>query len=353
MDEQAFFQSLRTDREIYIYGAGELGRLLYHRMTDYGISLRAFVETEPCRATVEGVPVISAETCAEQASAPQLVPAVEEDLLAEILLRLHPVNLAEHVVPLPPEAREDMRRKQAEKDLLRPQIMCGALEWKNARPFRDASRILLVSPHPDDEVISCGGVLARHGHKIDVLCVNSAGVNYGEHQPSAERVAEERIRQFYAVMERAGVHDAWIAKIWGIPPMLRQIEAHREAYKRRFDFGSYDVILVPGAHDDHREHRYVANWLIPRILLDTGHRESLLVLRYDAWAPLEQANCFVDISKVMDKKRELIQLYTAGRDGRHWEYISALNQYRGRHLNCAYAEAYQILTAEQYLAPLL
>ena len=154
-------------------------------------------------------------------------------------------------------------------------------------------------------------------------------------------------------MERAGVHDAWIAKIWGIPPMLRQIEAHREAYKRRFDFGSYDVILVPGAHDDHREHRYVANWLIPRILLDTGHRESLLVLRYDAWAPLEQANCFVDISKVVDKKRELIQLYTAGRDGRHWEYISALNQYRGRHLNCAYAEAYQILTAEQYLAPLL
>ena len=266
---------------------------------------------------------------------------------------MHPVNLAEHVVPLPPEVREDMRRKQAEKDLLRPQIMCGALEWKNARPFRDASRILLVSPHPDDEVISCGGVLVQHGHKIDVLCVNSAGVNYGEHQPPAEQVAEERIRQFYAVMKHAGVHDAWIAKIWGIPPMLRQIEAHREAYKRRFDFGSYDMILVPGAHDDHREHRYIANWLIPRILLDTGHRESLLVLRYDAWAPLEQANCFVDISKVMDKKRELIQLYTAGRDGRHWEYISALNQYRGRHLNCAYAEAYQILTAEQYLAPLL
>ena len=113
MDEQAFFQSLRTDREIYIYGAGELGRLLYHRMTDYGISLRAFVETEPCRATVEGVPVISAETCAEQAPAPQLIAAVEEDLRKEILLRLHPVNLAEHVVPLPPEAREDMRRKQA------------------------------------------------------------------------------------------------------------------------------------------------------------------------------------------------------------------------------------------------
>ena len=33
----------------------------------------------------------------------------------------------------------------------------------------EKARILIVSPHPDDETIGCGGILAKYGSQCDVV----------------------------------------------------------------------------------------------------------------------------------------------------------------------------------------
>ena len=35
--------------------------------------------------------------------------------------------------------------------------------------FKKTDKILIVSPHPDDETIGCGGLLAKYGPQCDIL----------------------------------------------------------------------------------------------------------------------------------------------------------------------------------------
>lgn len=347
MNELLFMDSLDPGRSIYIYGAGNVGRLLYHRLSEYGISLNSFVETSPQVATVEGVPVISVDMYLETVTEGQLIVAVSNLYLQEIKTVISQKHI-EGVMILSNEVMDDMLQRQQKKDCMRNQMICQCNKWHKEDIFEE-KKILLIAPHPDDEVISCGGVLVKYAPQIDVLCMNSSGVNYGEHQCAAEQIAEERMKEFYFVMEHVGVHDSWIAKIWGIPPMFKQIEAHIEDYKNKFDFSIYDIILIPGMMDGHREHRYIATYILPSILKKINYKKSLLILHYDSWAPLSHVNYIEDISQVIDKKRKLIEMYESRKEGKYWEYMSGLNKYRAMIYRYDWAEAYEVEPADIYL----
>ena len=104
-------------------------------------------------------------------------------------------------------------------------------------------RILILTPHPDDESIGMGGILAKYGKQCDVLCVNSSGVKYTNDTLSAEMIAEERIQEFNSVMNFFSVPNYWIWKIWGNSPHFDKILAHKREYMDVLDFEKYSLIL--------------------------------------------------------------------------------------------------------------
>lgn len=216
--------------------------------------------------------------------------------------------------------------------------------------INEKDKVLIVAPHPDDEVIACGGLIAKYGPQIDVLCINSSGVRYTEQDLSAEEIAQIRIEEFYNVMKYAHVNYSWIAKIWGVPPMFKQINLNIDEYINRFKWKEYDYIFLPFLYDGHREHRYVANHLIPQIVRKTGYKSSLKIVRYEVWNTMTDPNYFEDISEEIDKKRELINLYVTRQGGEYAERMSALNYYRGKLANCEYAEAYRVISINEYLS---
>ena len=66
------------------------------------------------------------------------------------------------------------------------------------------SRVLVISPHPDDEAIGCGGVLCEHvAHEDDVWVVFLTSGEKGGHGRSEEetaRLREEEAQAAAAIM---------------------------------------------------------------------------------------------------------------------------------------------------------
>lgn len=232
---------------------------------------------------------------------------------------------------------------------LRNQMMYQMISEERSNLIKEKDRILIIAPHPDDEVIACGGIIAKYAPQIDVLCINSSGVKYESSKDCAEKIAGLRVQEFYHVMKSAGIHKAWIAKIWGIPPMFREINSHIDDYISQFDWKKYDFIFIPHRTDGHREHRYVGNYLVPLILNKTGYKSGLRMVRYEVWGTLPDINYFEDISEYIEEKERLINLYVSRQEGEYAARMSALNYYRGMLAKCKYAEAYKVETVQTYL----
>lgn len=232
---------------------------------------------------------------------------------------------------------------------LRNQMMYTMIPEKSGKLIKPNDKVLIIAPHPDDEVIACGGIIAKYSNQIDILCINSSGVKYEFTRESAEEIADLRIKEFYRVMKEAGIHKFWIAKIWGVPPMFKEIKSHISDYMNNFDWKNYDFIFLPHRYDGHREHRYVGNHLIPQILNRMGYKRNLKIVRYEVWGTMNEINYFEDISMCIDEKKRLINLYESRAAGEYSERIGALNFYRGLLAKCQYAEAYKVETIKEYL----
>lgn len=214
-------------------------------------------------------------------------------------------------------------------------------------------KILLIAPHPDDEVIACGGFLAKYSKQIDVLCVNSSGVKYSGNDLSAEEIAEIRCQEFNLVMTKLGIKKYFITKIWGKPPMIDKIKENYNNYLSQFDYSQYDIILVPHKHDAHIEHRFVGNILLKNLLKKSGYKPTLKIMRYELWSPILEPNYYEDITEYINVKKDLIDFYKSRSRSYYFERISGLNKYRSLSsffLNPEkYVEAFRVESVYEYL----
>ena len=146
-------------------------------------------------------------------------------------------------------------------------------------------KILIISPHPDDDVLGCGGIMAKHGPQCDVMCINSSGF-----QEPYEQCADTRIKEFHNVMDFYNVHKRWIWKIFGPAPNIDQIRANESEYLNTTDFSQYSRIFIPCRYDEHVEHAFIANNLVPKMLTRASHK--CLIYEYMIWGKVKvKPNC--------------------------------------------------------------
>lgn len=235
---------------------------------------------------------------------------------------------------------------------LRNQMM-NKIKYESSSLIKSTDKVLVIAPHPDDEVIGCGGIIAKYSSQIDVLCINSSGVKYEWNVESAEEIAQIRCDEFYNVMKLAGINKSYIAKIWGIPPMFEDIKSNINNYLKNINLKDYDVIFIPHQFDGHREHRFVGNYLVKKLLKKNGFKKDLKIVRYEVWGTLQAPNYYEDITNFVDKKRELIDLYVSRNKAHYADRILALNYYRAiiasfKDVN-SFAEAFCVQSIQDYL----
>jgi LmbE family N-acetylglucosaminyl deacetylase len=213
-------------------------------------------------------------------------------------------------------------------------------------------RLLVLAPHPDDEAIGCGGVVAHHlreGRRVEVVVATNGGAAGNE----VER--EEESRRALTHLLEATKRDPGPATRHPSLTFLRfpdrQLAEHADALQNRLTGilreTRPDLILVPSPIEIHPDHLALAMAFCATIQGDPAlfaEAATARVAFYEVGQPI-RPNALVDISDVAEAKYAAIAEHasqTAIRD--YVSYVRGLNAYRSMTLAGTTAvEAYYVV----------
>jgi LmbE family N-acetylglucosaminyl deacetylase len=213
--------------------------------------------------------------------------------------------------------------------------------------------VLVAAPHPDDDMIGCGGSLIGHIGKqkhVAIVYMTSGDAGSLHIQKNDIRLLREKEAREAAAF--LGIHDLLFLRMEdGYLQMERDslIAAVRLIREKR-----PDLVYIPHEAEYHRDHRVTHDLFIEAIRRAAGpwFQECggepwavKAILGYEVGTPLQRISYVEDISAVIDLKTEAIrkhasQLETTAYD----EAARALSRYRGimtgRGLYCECFEVY-------------
>ena len=216
------------------------------------------------------------------------------------------------------------------------------------------NHILVVAAHPDDEVLGCGGVMARHtaqGDEVHVLVV-SRGIP--EIFPPKE--IEETRKELCLAHQILGVTHVYFLDFPA--PKLDVIPGHQLADAIGQVLQSFQprVIYLPHRGDLHADHRavYYATLVAARPVNDCPVRRLLCyeTLSETEWGPPSGDSAFVptifvDITHYLERKLEAMARYRSQLkkppDSRSLQSIEALARLRGSTVSVQAAEAFMLV----------
>jgi LmbE family N-acetylglucosaminyl deacetylase/glycosyltransferase involved in cell wall biosynthesis len=209
-----------------------------------------------------------------------------------------------------------------------------------ARDLR-GERLLVLAPHPDDEVIGCGGLLALHlrdGRQVRAMIVTD-GSEAGD-ATAREQESKDGLSVLGTVSpEFLHFHDRHLAdEAEELKTQLREILA---SFKP-------DLIAVPSPVEIHPDHAALSRAFCELIQQDDSLFASLAVARivfYEVSYPI-RPNALLDITTVAAKKYAAIAVHASQLAVRDYvSYARGLNAYRAMTLppTAHYAEAYWIV----------
>ena len=200
-------------------------------------------------------------------------------------------------------------------------------------------RLLVLAPHPDDEVIGCGGLVAQHLREKRVVRIVVA-TDGSQGGPTETR--EQESRRGLARLGNGGELDflRFTDRSFGSEAIPRLREAIA-------DFRP-DLILVPSPIEIHPDHLALARVFCDLVQSDDTLFADLATARvafYEVGQPL-RPNAIVDITEVAETKYAAIAEHASQLDQRDYvAYARGLNAYRAMTMPpaCRFAEGYFVV----------
>ena len=189
--------------------------------------------------------------------------------------------------------------------------------------------ILVISPHPDDEAIGCGGTICTHIKNGDIVHVIflTSGEKGGHGKPEELTIAtREQEAKDAARILKIEQTDFWRepdgnfeASENNIARLIEKINVFKPA-----------VIYVPHNNEDHHDHKSAYD-LVKQTLQNHDHIiDKPEIFCYELWKPIQQIDLVQDISDHVELKREAIRAHKSQCEVMDFdEAILGLNRYRG------------------------
>ena len=216
-------------------------------------------------------------------------------------------------------------------------------------------KILILSPHADDEILGCGGVIARYsreGHDVHVLILTNASIG------APELYSKKDINLIRAESKKANNLIGTKNLIFEDLPALNLqkypmykianiINKHLEKIKP-------EIIFIPSVNDIHQDHKIIFN--AAKISLRTYKKNNIeKILSYETLSETEwnehekvfSPNYFVKLNKShIDLKIKAFMKYKSQvkkfPHPRSKEAIFYLSKVRGSQVFMNYAEAFKV-----------
>lgn len=168
-------------------------------------------------------------------------------------------------------------------------------------------KMLVVAPHPDDDVISMGGTILRNT-EVD----NIVDVVYMASTPRREAEAIEA-GKLLGVSRQIFLH---------LPDgVLADIIVAERGYSQLYEMvKNYDVIFGPNQYESHMDHW--ATWEV----LDAVNCNPV---QYEVWSPLMKPQDYIDITPYAGIKWQAIRCHRSQLTNCFEEATLALNRWRG------------------------
>ncbi|WP_299153918.1 PIG-L family deacetylase [uncultured Christiangramia sp.] len=215
--------------------------------------------------------------------------------------------------------------------------------------------VIVISAHPDDEVLGAGGTILKHidrGDEVYWLITTNISTEQGF---SKEKV-ESRQREIRDVENLFGIKATFSLNYPTMTLSSSSIKKMVPEISAIFNKVEPAIIYCLNRSDAHSDHRITFDAVLA---CTKSFRYPYIkrVLMYECLSETEFApalpekvflpNYYVDISKYMDKKIEGMKIY-ASELGEHpfprsIENIKALATYRGASVGVKYAEAFQLI----------
>ena len=227
--------------------------------------------------------------------------------------------------------------------------------------LNNVNHVMVVASHPDDEVLGCGGTIARHadsGDQVQVLIV-AEGSTSRQQERNRNQVKDELSALAIAAQTAGSILGATGVELLDLPDnrldsldrldLIKRIEECVERYQP-------ECIYVHHSGDVNVDHRRLHEAVVTACRPIPGHLVKRLlsfeVASSTEWqppgsAPAFQPNWFVDISDHWERKREALAAYSnemrAWPHARSLEAVEHLARWRGAQVGVEAAEAFCLL----------
>lgn len=216
-----------------------------------------------------------------------------------------------------------------------------------------ARKVLVLAPHPDDEIFGCGGAIALYARQAVPVHVHilTDGAGYAQQaqraQIRATRQEESRLAlarlgsgihcEFGPYQDRALLQESSL-----IAHMVALLEQHAP-----------ELVIAPSPWEIHPDHQACARAAAAAVALWQRRTQSDVgLMLYEIGSPL-RPNLLLDITPVWEAKEQAMQSFASQLEQQDYiRHVQGLNSYRTYTLPPAvrYAEAYHHLSGADMAA---
>lgn len=211
-------------------------------------------------------------------------------------------------------------------------------------------RILVIAAHPDDEIIGCGGTIAKYINEGNEVYVCIVGEGSSGRFPLSENNTEE-IREEIKKREEGATNAAKLlgvkdVKLFNLPNLMLYTTIQAKINKlleEYIEIVKPDIILTHTNHDRNLDHVAVHDSTM------IAGRDIKKIMAYETVGSSEnfKPNLFIDISSTYEIKKKSLNFYGSElRDypnPRSLEGMEILSKYRGMNVRTNMVEAFELI----------
>jgi N-acetylglucosamine malate deacetylase 1 len=216
--------------------------------------------------------------------------------------------------------------------------------------------VMVFAPHPDDDVIGCGGSIANHvknGDEVSIVFMTSGEAGSLRYSPEELALVREAEAQSAAAV--LGVKE--VTFLGNPDGFLEYNQENLEWITTALRSTRPDLVYTPHSQDNVPDHQATYRLVVESCRRAAGPWfgkcgtdpwQVKTILGYEVWTPLEIVAHQQDITDYIGTKLEALRIHKTQLEQIPYdEAVKGLNRYRGIMTgNCDYCECFEIIKVE-------